>query len=393
MIHYTQPKTWLHYDFVKIAQNLIEAKSAILSLKSMPYQKDWVERLQLMELKREVAGTSRIEGADFTDSELVAAMNETPDEFFTRSQRQAHSATNTYRWLATIPEDKLIDAELIREIHRRMITGADDDHCQPGVLRKSDENVNFGQPRHRGVSGGDECQRAFDGLANTIGTEFKAHDPIIQAVAAHYHLAAMHPFLDGNGRTARALEALFLQRAGLRDISFVSVSNYYYDEKRGYLKALSESGTAEHDLTAILNFCLRGIAKSVGRVLQLVKTEVAKDVYRNTMYDLFNSLKSTRRRVVSNRQVSLLKFLLEKGSADLSNLFSGVKDQYQNLKDPGKAYVRDLKDLLGLGAIRMKSPENIPTLSPNLNWPQEISETEFFEKLKNLPKAKSYPFL
>ena len=57
-----------------------------------------------------------------------------------------------------------------------------------------------------------------------IEHELRDHDPIIQALAAHYHVAAMHPFLDGNGRTARALEALMLQRAGLRDTCFIAMS-------------------------------------------------------------------------------------------------------------------------------------------------------------------------
>jgi Fic family protein len=39
--------------------------------------------------------------------------------------------------------------------------------------------------------------------------------------------AAMHPFADGNGRTARALEALLLQRAGLREACFIPMSNYF----------------------------------------------------------------------------------------------------------------------------------------------------------------------
>jgi Fic family protein len=43
----------------------------------------------------------------------------------------------------------------------------------------------------------------------------------------------MHPFLDGNGRTARALEALMLQRTGLRDTLLIAMSNYSYEQKVG----------------------------------------------------------------------------------------------------------------------------------------------------------------
>jgi Fic family protein len=58
-----------------------------------------------------------------------------------------------------------------------------------------------------------------------IGNEFRQYDPLIQALAVHYHIAAMHPFQDGNGRTARALEAFLLQKARSRDSAFVAMSN------------------------------------------------------------------------------------------------------------------------------------------------------------------------
>jgi hypothetical protein len=75
-----------------------------------------------MQLKRGVAGTSKIEGADFTDHELDVALrpNVRPEELLTRSQRQAHSAVQTYRWIATVPDDRPVDGGLICEVHRRI---------------------------------------------------------------------------------------------------------------------------------------------------------------------------------------------------------------------------------------------------------------------------------
>ena len=254
MIKYFMPKDWIRYDKVAVSSALASAKAAVMSLTSMPFQRSWAEQLQVVQLKREVAGTSRIEGADFTERELDAAMKGTPEQLETRSQRQAAAAVGTYRWIAGLASDLPITDELICEIHRRIVTGADDDHCAPGVIRKRDENVNFGVPRHRGADGGDECRDAFTGLAKAIQREFQGHDPIVQALAAHYHFAAMHPFLDGNGRTARALEALMLQRTGLRDSLFIAMSNYYYEEKNGYLTALAEVRASDHDLTPFLLF-------------------------------------------------------------------------------------------------------------------------------------------
>ena len=80
MIKYEPPKKWVTYNVVDLIGPLTDAKAAVQSLKTVPFQKDWVQKLQYVQLKREVAGTSRIEGADFTDNELEAALNESPEE-------------------------------------------------------------------------------------------------------------------------------------------------------------------------------------------------------------------------------------------------------------------------------------------------------------------------
>lgn len=394
VIKYTLPTQWIKYSAQLIVRELTEAKAAVLSLQSIPYQRSWVESLQQMELKREIAGTSRIEGADFTERELEIALKETQEQLPTRSQKQAHAALQTYRWIAKIADPQPIDQDLILEIHRRMISGADDDHCPPGRFRTEHQNVNFGQPRHRGVEGGDECQQTFANFVNALRYEYPKHDPLIQALAAHYHLAAMHPFLDGNGRTARALEALFLQRAGLRDTCFIAMSNYYYDEKVAYLAALSSVREQNYDLTPFLIFGLKGIALQSRRLLEEIKHQVAKALFRNLMYDLFKRLKTPRKRVIQDRQIEILKLLLESDALEVREIYKKMERMYSSLNNPTKALTRDLNGLMNLKAIRFeKIAEGRYRIYLRLAWPTEITETDFFEKLKQLPKAKSHPFL
>ena len=110
-----------------------------------------------------------------------------------------------------------------------------------------------------------------------MNREFQGHDLLIQALAAHYHFAAMHPFLDGNGRTARALEAFMLQKTGLKDSLFIAMSNYYYEEKNEYLKTLAQVRAGDHDLTPFLLFGLKGIALQCRRLFDEIKKEYIKD--------------------------------------------------------------------------------------------------------------------
>lgn len=391
---YTIPQNWIRYETMSILDELMGAKAAMLALTQIPYQRSWAEELQRIQLKREVAGTSRIEGAEFTERELDAAMRETPEQLETRSQKQAAAAVATYRWIAQLPGDRPVDEALIFEFHRRIVTGCDDDHCAPGKLRGRDENITFGSPRHRGAAGGDECAEAMRQLTEAVRTVFDRHDPLIQALTLHYHFATMHPLLDGNGRTARALEALMLQRTGLRDTLFIAMSNYYYENKTAYLTALNETWDRNHDLTPFLKFALKGIKSQCQRLFAEIRQQVAKALYRNTMADLFGRLQSPRKRAMSGRHVQILNLLLDAGETTLANI-SGKTRQFYSVKNPGKALVRDLSYLIQLGALDVKKlPEEKGFLfSINLDWPTQITETEFFRRVKDMPKGKVYGFL
>lgn len=394
MIAYERPRDWIRYDFNKVAGQLINAKAAVLSLTTIPYQRDWADELQQVQLKREVAGTSRIEGAEFTEKELEAALKETAEQLQTRSQRQAAAAVKTYRWIAKLPQDRPICEELVCEIHRKLVTDADDDHCPPGKTRGRDENVTFGAPRHRGVEGGDECEKAFSELCRAARQEFQAHDPLIQALALHYHFAAMHPFLDGNGRTARALEALMLQRTGLKDSLFIAMSNYYYEEKTAYLSALAEVRANGHDLTPFLLYGLKGIEQQGKRLFGEIRKNVAKALYRNLMYDLFNRLRTPRKRVMKERHIEILKLLLNTDRMSLDELTERSRIHYHMLGNSRKALIRDINYLIGINAIAYdKLPDNNYEMFVRLEWPTEITETEFFKRVKQMPKAKTHSFL
>jgi len=396
VVQYELPNEWISYDFGAIAPALVDAKAAVLSLITMPYQRNWVEALQEIQLKREVAGTSRIEGADFTDRELDVALkpDATTEELLTRSQRQAHAALKTYKWISKLPDDREIDADLICEIHRRIVTGCDDDHCEPAALRRSDYNVTFGMPRHRGSEGGEPCKLAFELLVSAVRSNYKKHDLLIQALALHYHFAAMHPFMDGNGRTARALEALVLQRAGLTDKAFIAMSNYYYDEKNSYLSSLSQVRERGHDLTPFILFGLKGIALQCNRLYAEIRRHMERALFRNMMYDLFNRLESTRKRVIKDRQIALLKILLEVEKIDWYQFFDKAKVHYKKMANIGKTFTRDIGSLVQLGAIEIKKVADKKwEVAIRPQWPQEITESDFFEKIKKMPKGKTYPFL
>ena len=398
-IQYKLPDAWIAYDQQAIQRSLVNAKASIKALTMIPFQRRWVEELQRIQLKMEISGTSQIEGAQFVGDELDAALEaESPTDLMTRSQRQANSALRAYEWVSKVPEDEPISVNLIKHLHRLVVTGCDDDHCEPGGLRRVDQNVTVGSPRHRGVPGGRPCAEALERLANEVRTTFRGHDPLIQAIATHYHFAAMHPFLDGNGRTARALEALMLQRAGLKDVLFVPMSNFYHDAKDDYLSKLAETRSRNHDLTPFLIFALDGVEAEVSRLTKMLQHEVSKGLFRNFVNELAVRLASTRMRVIVKRQLTLLGHLLDSDQdMDVPTLAEELSDDYRTRKDPAAALVRDLARLDALGAVKVRLVPNGEKrsilVSVNLDWPRTMTETEFFRQVSELPKSKKYSLL
>lgn len=172
------------------------------------------------------------------------------------------------------------------------------------------------------------------------------------------------------------------------------MSNYYYDEKNKYLAALADVRQARHDLTPFMLFALKGIALQSQRLLTEIQHEISRELFRNLMYDLFNRLKTPRKRVIATRQMEILKALLEVEWMDWQQLIRQTTGIYRSLKNPLKALVRDVNGLNVLNAVKIeRTGENRYRLGIRLEWPTEITETAFFEKVKQLPKAKIHSFL
>lgn len=381
---YTKPQQWLRYDVSAIAGLLVEAKTAAGVLRQMPYLPQWVEQAHEEQLRLEAAGTARIEGAAFTPREQTDALDPAlPLANLNHSQRQLRSANDAYRWLRSLPADLPFTAKLVLDIHRRIVTGCDDDHCEPGALRRAGSNVTFGLPPCRGVEGGDAAAAALESLCEAIAGEFRGHDRIIQAMAAHYHIGAMHPFDDGNGRTARALEAYMLREAGVNDMVMVSLSNYYNEHKEAYLTALYETRNSGHDLTPFLTFALPAVTERCNALAQEITAHTKRLLFREFAQSFFNRLRQPRRRALAERQLRILFLLLDSGPLIVNDWIRQSRQYYTELQHPGRAFDRDIAELVNLSVLEIRDDR----IAVNLDWPRQFSESELLKLYENMPSA------
>jgi hypothetical protein len=109
---------------------------------------------------------------------------------------------------------------------------------------------------------------------------------------------------------------------------------------------------------------------------------------------MYGRLVSTRKRALARRQIEILNRLLDKDEAvDHMDLFHEVERHYMGLSAPLKAYIRDLNQLSALRAILVKLEEIrrqrkfLILVRPE--WATEITETEFYREMDELPAAKT----
>ena len=88
-----------------------------------------------------------------------------------------------------------------------------------------------------------------------------ALDPLVRMSVAHYQFEAIHPFTDGNGRTGRVINSLFLVEQGLLDRPILYLSRYVIAHKADYYRLLLEV-TRDGDWEAWILYMLRGIEET-----------------------------------------------------------------------------------------------------------------------------------
>ena len=91
-------------------------------------------------------------------------------------------------------------------------------------------------------------------------------NPVIAAGIIHYEFVRIHPFVDGNGRTGRALAALFLYLKKFDVDRFFTLDEYYDNDRQSYYDALNSVDLKTRDLTRWLDYFLEGFMISISEI-------------------------------------------------------------------------------------------------------------------------------
>lgn len=177
---------------------------------------------------------------------------------------------NNYRTMKHIHELKARDItpELIYELHAMVTDGTLTDPSAAGRLRRPDENIvvgdSYGEVFHLPPPAEQLiwCVDEMCKFANRQQTDRFIH-PMLKAIMLHFWLAYDHPFVDGNGRTARALFYWSMFYNGYWIFEYITISKIIRSAPAQYGEAFLYSETDDNDLTYFLLYHAEVIQKAI----------------------------------------------------------------------------------------------------------------------------------
>jgi Fic family protein len=217
-------------------------RSSLLDVLRVPRR--WDGGLRRSMLARAIQGSNSIEGYDVELDDAAAALD---DEEALSADVRTFAEIRGYRQalgyvlaMATDSEFKL-DTSAIRGMHYMMLSH--DLAKSPGSYRQGAVYVHdetTGENVYEGPDA-DEVPALMTSLMDELATASSA-DPLVQAAMAHLNLVLIHPFRDGNGRMARALQTLVLSHGGIGEPAFSSIEEWLGGNTADYYRVLAATG-------------------------------------------------------------------------------------------------------------------------------------------------------
>jgi Fic family protein len=165
--------------------------------------------------------------------------------------------------------------------------------------------------------------------------ESKELDTVIEAGVIHYELVRIHPFVDGNGRTARVLAVLILYLRGFDTNQFFCLDDYYDSDRPAYYKALQSVKPDILDLTNWLEYFVEGVNISIETVKERIIRLSSKRLRKA----------KGRQIALTERQMRIIEFISQNGKTT-------NKDVREMFKLSNRAALDEINKLLELQVLK-----------------------------------------
>jgi len=309
----------------KINKSLTDIERVRGFFDAVRIKEEWFSAIQKEALVLETHHSTHIEGTALTLDQAKKILSgkdvkgvKPDDKMELLNYKKAMDFVSTY-----LGKENPITEGLIREIHKILVRGVRGGKHGPGkyrviqnyVVNSKTGEIIYTPPPPLEVP---HLMRDFAGIAQ-------------------FQFVHIHPFLDGNGRTARLLSTLILYQTGYDFKRLFTLSEFYDKDRRSYYKAIQSVRENNMDMTSWLEYFVEGLRMQLGHVRERSERVIKYD----SVLQKANSIG------LKDRQIKALKFIIRNESISRSEYVKRYKVSLRTAN-------YDLKFLEEKGLIRKK---------------------------------------
>jgi len=298
------------------------------------------ERYLISSLMEEAIYSSQMEGAATTRKVAKDMLRRQ----ISPKDKSQQMIVNNYQTIRFIVENKQtpLTPELVLHIHHLMTDKTLNDPSDAGRLRTNNEVVVEDGITHEVV----HTPPPFEELPtflkelckyfNETNARVFVH-PIIRGIIIHFMVAYMHPFVDGNGRTARALFYWYMLKQGYWLTEYLSISRVIAMSKKSYEKAYQYVEADYNDLGYFIAYNLKVLDQSFKQLQNYIKKKQDERLLANTFLRLGD---------INERQAQIIRMYMENPKEVLT-----VKDLQNKFMVTATTAKSDIVGLLKRGLL------------------------------------------
>lgn len=256
-----------NFKTIRILEQLARTNRALAELKgyarTIPNQHILINAITINEAK----DSSEIENIVTTHDEIYKAMAQS--NYKNKNAKEVVDYRSAiWRGYNLVKEKGMITSNILVEVQSMI------EHNNAGIRKISGtvlKNSKTGEIVYTPPETEKEVREYLKNLEEYINTDDYTIDPLIKLAIIHYQFESIHPFYDGNGRTGRILNILYLVLKELLDSPILYLSRYINDNKQTYYKLFKEVRETNNFEDWII-YILIGIEETAEETMNLIKT-------------------------------------------------------------------------------------------------------------------------
>ncbi len=295
----------------KINKALVEIERVRGFLDAVKLKDDWVRDMQKSALTLESHHSTHIEGTALSLEQAKSILEgkkvkgiSRDDEKELLNYKKAMDSISKY-----LGKDDPITEGVVRELHKITVKGVRGGQADPGNYRKIQNyvvnsrtrEVIYTPPQPLEVP---HLMRDFVVWIN----EAEDISPVLMAGIVQFQFVHIHPFIDGNGRTARLLSTLILYKTGYDFKRLFTISEYYDKDRPSYYKGIQSVRNNNMDMTAWLEYFVDSLRSQMKEIQQKGEQLIKQDV----------RLQKIKKTGLNKRQEKAVKRLIIKGTISVN---------------------------------------------------------------------------